>query len=143
MPGLAYSEITIKDYPTFLNPLVLDVDPTIYEVFNVPIRGSSTKVLDGTVIQQFFGLKEADHTLQLQGSITELDTLKELWSRYRSGGSGVQYLLEDWYGNQFVFVFNPGTLSFHPQPITGAINGHSYSLELNVITIVQLFGVPY
>lgn len=137
------SSITLADYPSGLNVVRLDIDPQVYNPFNDPIRGSSAKVLDGTVVHQFFGLQQQDFTIELQGQITAYATMQALWTKYRQGGGGQEYLLTDWYPNVFVVVFVPGSLSFHPTTIRGTVDSFDYSLSFSVRQVNQWFGGSY
>src|SRR6185437_4185633 len=97
MPGLALASVSLSDYPSGLNTVVFDVDPESYNPFNVPIRGSSMKVLDGTVLHQTFGLKQGDFVIQMSGTMTEYATVQAVWSKYIQGGTGQQFIWQDWY----------------------------------------------
>jgi hypothetical protein len=143
MPGLGLSSVTLSDYPTGLNTVTFDVDPQPYNPFSVAIRGSSTKVLDGTVLHQFFGLQKADFTLQLQGYITEYATVQALWTKYIQGGGGQQFTLTDWYVNKFRVTFAPGVDSFHPIPVPGACGAHTYTMSLVVLDVMEWFSGAY
>jgi hypothetical protein len=141
--GLATAQVSIRDYPTGLNVVTLDVDPSAYDPFSVGIRGSSFPVLDGTVIHQYFGLKEADFQINLQGNITSYDTLQALWTKFRQGGGGAEFELRDWFPNRFRVVYTPGRDSFHPVPIPGSCEGHNFTMSVTVLAVLQWFGGAY
>lgn len=143
MPGLSLGEVSLRDYLTGLNVVTWDVDPDSYNPFVVPIRGSSTKVLDGSTIQQFFGHRQQDFTIEMSGIITEYETVQALWTKYRQGGSGAHFELRDWFPNRFVVVFTPGIESFVPAPIPGACAGHTYTMKLSVCEVLEWFGGAY
>lgn len=143
MPSLALASVSLTDYPSGLNTVVFDVDPESYDPFSVPIRGSSMKALDGTVLHQTFGLKQGDFVIRLSGTMTEYATVQAVWTKYIAGGTGQQYIWQDWYVNEFVVVFTPGVDSFHPVPIRGACTAHSYSISLTVIDVLKWFGNAY
>ena len=143
MPGLAAAQVSLSDYPSGLNTVVFDVDPTSYNPFAVPIRGSTAKVLDGTVVQQVFGLQQADFVINLQGFMTDYSTVQSIWTKYRQGGGGQQFLWKDWFVNQFVCIFTPGIDSFHPVPVIGSNDAHQYTLSLSVLQVLEWFGGSY
>ena len=143
MPGLELSQISLRDYPTGLNVVTFDVDPDSYAPFTVPIRGSSTKVLDGSTVHQVFGHRVQDFTIELSGIITEYETLQALWTKYRQGGGGSEFELRDWFPNRFVVSFTPGIESFVPTPIPGACFAHTYTMRFSVCQILEWFGGAY
>lgn len=143
MPGLAAAQVSLADYPTGLNVVVFDIDPSSYDPFNTPIRGTSTKVLDGTVVHQVFGVQQADFVLNIRGQMTDYSTMKAVWTKFRQGGGGQKFLWTDWFVNQFVVVFTPGVDSFHPVPIIGSNDAHEYTLSLSVLSVAQWFGGAY
>lgn len=143
MPALNESSIVIADYPTGLNSVTLDIDPSTYNPFRSPIRGNSLKVLDGTVVHQFFGLQTADFVIQMSGIITSYETLEALWIKYRQGGGGQEFTLTDWYPNKFRVLFSPGLESFLPEYIAGACTAHNYTLNFVVLEVLEWFGASY
>ncbi len=143
MPGLNASSVTLADYPTGLNLVTFDIDPSTYNPFTVGIRGNSMKVLDGTVLHQFLGLQKSDFVIQMAGVLTEYDTLKALWTKYRQGGGGQQFILTDWYPNSMVVTFSPGIESFLPTYIPGACMAHNFTMTFNVIQILEFVGGAY
>src|SRR5260370_6108518 len=99
--ALGLASVSLRDYPTGLNVVTFDIDPTTYAPFNDPIRGSSTKVLDGTVVHQVFGTNPADWTIQVAGRLTSYITFQALWSKYRQGGGGTFFEWRDWYPSRY------------------------------------------
>lgn len=143
MPSLALASVALSEYPSGANKVIFDIDPQTYNPFSVSIRGSATKVLDGTVLYQTFGLKQGDFVIEIQGTLTEYATVQALWTKYIQGGGGQQFLWEDWFVNKFVVVFTPGVDSFHPTPIYGACQAHTYTMSLSVISVQEWFGGSY
>jgi hypothetical protein len=141
--ALNEAEVSLREYPSGIGVVIFDIDPTQYDPFRAPIRGSSTKTLDGCVVHQFFNLQQKDQIITLQGSITELDTMQALWSKYRSGAGGTEFELRDWYDNRFRCIFTPGEESFHPIPISGSLTAFTYTMNLTVRSILQWFGGSY
>lgn len=143
MAGLALSSVSLRDYPSGANVLVLDLDPESYSPFDVPVRGSSTRVLDGTTVHQYLGLKVQDFRLTLQGRLTEIDTFTALWTKYREGAVGMEFELRDWYPNRFRVAFVPGSASFQAVPIPGSCSAHTFTLTLAVLEILEWVGGAY
>jgi hypothetical protein len=140
---LGLSAVSIADYPSLLNNVVLDVDPNVYNPFEVPLRGSSTKVLDGTVVHQLFGLNPSDWTIQLSGYITSYQTVQALWTKYRQGGGGQTFQMTDWVPNKFQVIWTPGVQAFKPVPVIGDNQAHTYTMSLTVISVIEFFGGAY
>ena len=143
MPGLALANVSLSDYPSGANEVIFDVDPESYNPFSVPIRGSSMKTLDGGVLHQTFGLKQADFVIQMSGTMTEYATVQAIWSKYIAGGTGQQFIWRDWYQNKFQVIFTPGQDAYHPVPIRGACTAHTFSLSLTVISVIEWFSGAY
>lgn len=141
MAGLGYAQVSLRDADTGTDITVFDVDPESYDPFNVPIRGSVHVALDGTVTHQTFGVNIKDFRIAITGRITELDTVKALWTKYLNRSH--QWEWRDWYGNRFRVIFDVGTGSFHPVPIPGAANAFTYSMNLSVISVSSWFGGAY
>ena len=133
---LALSSVSLRNTDGS-NVTVFDVDPTSYDPLNVPRRGSVHKTLDGGAVFQSFGVRQRDFVINLQGQIVELDTLAALHDKFRVNA---EYELRDWYGNRFLVVFVPGSDSFHPTPIIGSCTAWTYSMNLQVCTVLQWFG---
>lgn len=141
--GLAASQVSLADYPTGLNVVVFDLDPQSYDPFAVPIRGSSSKVLDGTVVHQAFGLRQSDFVIQLRGLVTSYDNVQNLWNKYKQGGGGQQFIFTDWYINIFQVIFTPGIDSYHPTYLLGTKDSHEYTMSLSVLSVIQWFSGAY
>jgi hypothetical protein len=137
------ASVTLADYPTGLNLVRFDIDPNSYSPFNVPIRGSSVQVLDGSVVHQFFGLNAKDFGIEVSGQITAIPTLEAIWTKYRQGGGGAQFIWNDWYGSSFQVIFTPGADSFHPVYLLGTQDSFDYTMSLRVLSILSWFGNPY
>lgn len=143
MPGLGLAAVSIADFPSGLNKVILDVDPNVYDPFQVPIRGSVIKVLDGTVVNQVFGLNPMDWVLTLSGYSTDYSTIQSLWTKYRQGGGGQTFQLVDWYPNTFEVIWTPGTEAFKPVPVIGDNAAHTITINFSVISVLQFFGGAY
>jgi len=137
------SAVTLADYPTGLNLVRLDIDPTSYDPFAIPIRGSSGQALDGSVIHQVFGLNIEDFTITLRGQITAIPTLQALWTKYKQAGGGQEFIFNDWYTNSFVVIFTPGIDAFHPEYLLGTADSFNYVMSLRIISILSWFGGSY
>lgn len=143
MSSLALAQVSLRHADTGLSAVVFDVDPQSYDPFTAPVRGSSTPVLDGGTVHQVFGLQEMDFRIQVQGIITDYDTLTALWTLYRQSAGGLELEWRDWFPNKFRVIFVPGQDSFHPLPILGSCEAHNYSLSFTVIDILEWFGGMY
>lgn len=143
MSSLALAQVSLRHADTGLSVVVFDVDPQSYDPFAAPVRGSSIPVLDGGTVHQVFGLQEMDFRIQVQGNITDPDTLKALWTLYIQAGGGMELEWRDFYSNRFRVIFAPGQDSFHPVPITGSCNAFTYTMSLTVIDILSWFGNEY
>ncbi len=137
------SQITIADFPTGFNLVRLDIDPSSYDPFAVPIRGSSAPVLDGTVVHQVFGTNIEDFTITLRGLITAIPTLQALWAKYKQGGGGQSFIFNDWYANSFEVIFTPGVEAFHPEYLLGTVDSFSYTMSLRILSVLSWFGGSY
>lgn len=135
--------VSLRDYGTGLNVVTFDIDPVSYDPFSLPIRGSSGRTLDGSVVHQLLGHNVADLVIKIQGQLTEVDTLDALWTKVRQGGGGQMFEWRDWYPNRFQVIFTPGQDSFHPVPLPGFAGGHSYTMSLSVLSILQWVGGSY
>ncbi len=124
-----------------------NTDPSVYEPLNWAKRFSVTQAIGGKVVIQDFGTFMKDNTLRLgSGSNNPLDdaVVQALHSRFRT--RGVAFTLTDWLGNQFtVFmkVFVPIPLKKGIDRAGNASSLYTYTLELQVTQIVNLFGVAY
>ena len=143
MPGLAASQVSLSDYPTGLNTVVFDLDPTSYDPFADPIRGSSSKVLDGSVVHQVFGLQQSDFIIQIRGIQTTYANVQDIWAKYKQGGGGQQFIFTDWYVNIFQVIFTPGIDAYHPTYILGTKDSHEYTMSLSVLSVIQWFSGAY
>lgn len=137
------ASVSLADYPTGLNKVIFDIDPAVYSPFKVPIRGSSIKVLDGTVVRQVFGLQPQDFVIELRGQITAYATMQALWTKYRQSGTGQTFIWTDWFPNQFQVLFVPGVNSFEPTPIQGSPDSFDYTMSFTVISVIEWFGGAY
>jgi hypothetical protein len=138
MAALEASEISLQDATTGLNLVRLSVNPTVYQPYNLPVRGSLMQTLDGGVVRQVFGVHQQDMILNLEGFLTDTSTIQALLTKYRNP-SNIQLLI-DWIPNQFQVIFVPGSVSFSPEPIYGACVGFQYRMSLAVCTVIEFFG---
>lgn len=143
MPGLGAGQVSLREYPSGLSVVVFDIDPASYDPFNNPLRGSSTRVLSGCVQHQLFGHRLRDTVIQVQGQITELDTMQALWTKSRQGGGATEFEWRDWFPNRFRVIFTPGVDAFHPVPVPGSESAFNYTMSLSVIEILEWFGGAY
>jgi hypothetical protein len=143
MPGLGAGSVSLREYPSGISVVTFDIDPDSYDPFNIPLRGSSTKVLSGCVQHQLFGHQKRDFIIQVQGRITEIDTMTALFTKFRQGGGATEFEWRDWFVNRFRVIFTPGMESFHPVPIPGSNSSFTYTMSLSVIDILEWFGGSY
>lgn len=136
MAALALASVSLRNTDG-TNITVFDVDPTSYDYYNVPRRGSVHKTLSGSAIFQTFGVKQRDFVFNITGQIVDLDTLAAIDAKYRANA---EYQWRDWMNNIFTVVFTPGTDSFHPVPIPGGCELFTYTMSLTVCTVDQWFG---
>ena len=137
MPALAGSSVSLRDYPAGTGVVVFSVDPVSYAPFQNAKRGSSHKVLSGSVIHQDMGLQQADFLINLQGQLTDYSTVQDLFGKFQARGS--QFELRDWFVNRFAVVFAPGQASFNPTPIRGSCDSFEYTMVLHVVRVLQWF----
>lgn len=140
MPPLASSSVSLRD-PDGSNITVFSVDPTRYAPFQNAKRGSSHRVLSGSVIHQDLGLQQSDFLITIEAEITDYSTLQDLWTKYRNQAKVWQ--LRDWFPNTFNVVFAPGQASFNPVPIRGSCTSFEIQMVFYVVRVVQFFGNPY
>lgn len=139
MAALSLGEISLKDADTGANEVFLDVDPTVYRPFDLPVRGSVFPTLDGGAIRQVMGVHAKDLILTLEGLLASTEALQALHVKYRQPTQVME--LGDWLGNRFTVIFAPGQISFQPVPIQGSCDGGvSYSMQLQVCTIISFLG---
>jgi hypothetical protein len=143
MPGLGAGAVSLREYPSGLSVVTFDIDPDSYSPFSVPLRGSSTKVLSGCVQHQLFGHQKRDFVIEIQGRITEIDTMTALWTKYRQGGGATEFEWRDWFVNRFRVIFTPGIESFKPTPIIGSNSSFAYTMSLSVIDVLEWFTGAY
>ena len=122
----------------YLNNIRFTTDPGTY-TRNWPRRMSVHKGLQGAVTIQSFGRFAKDMVLQLgSGSNQWMElSLVQAIESLMAVDNGV-YSFTDWIGNAFtVFI-----LSFDPDPtFIGTL--HTYSMSLQVRSILTLHGVTY
>ena len=140
MAALGLSNLSIYDPDTGLNETVFDIDPDTYDPFNAPNRGSSFETVDGGRINQVFGVFETDMEINVAGQITQ-ETFRALWTKYINRGK--VWRVEDWMGNVFNVIFKPGAQSFKATPNQGSCEWMTYSMTLQVCSVVQWFGAAY
>lgn len=141
MPNLAASAVSLRDPATGGDVTTFNVDPTRYDPFANAHRGSSHKVLSGSVVHQFLGLQQADFVIALEAPMTDYTIVRDLWTKYRNKGK--IWELRDWFPNRFNVVFAPGQQAFHPVPIIGSCTSWEVSMVFYVTNVVQWFGDPY
>lgn len=141
MPNLAASAVSLRDPDTGGNITTFNVDPTRYDPFANAHRGSSHKVLSGSVVHQFMGLQQSDFVISLEAPMTDYDIVQDLWTKYRNKGK--VWELRDWFPNRFNVVFAPGQQAFHPVPLIGSCSSFEVSMTFYVVNVVEWFGNPY
>ena len=141
MPPLAASEMSLRDYPTGFGAVTFNVDPVTYRPFENARRGSSHPVLDGSVVHQDFGLKEADWVISMEVEVTDYVTLQSFWEKYRVTGG--EFELRDWFPNRFRVIFEPGAPAFNPVPIRGSCESFEVQVRFRVLEVLEFFGNPY
>ena len=141
MADLAASAVSLRDPATGGDITTFNVDPTRYDPFANAHRGSSHKVLSGSVVHQFLGLQQADFVIALEAPMTDYTIVRALWTKYRNKGKIWQ--LRDWFPNTFNVVFAPGQQAFHPVPIIGSCSSFEVSMTLYVVQVISFFGDPY
>lgn len=121
-----------------LDGITFTTDPRVYEPRNWPKRVSVHRGLNGSVTVQDFGLFAKDNRIRIESGDQYLSTavVDALQARYQTPGA--TYTLTDWLGNEFtVFI-----LDF--RPVEAQLGGAwRYSMDLVVLGIAQLNGVPY
>jgi hypothetical protein len=138
MPALAESQLSLRDTVTGTDITTFSVDPTSYDPFANAQRGSSHKVLSGSVIHQFFGLRQADFILRLETQVTDYSTMQALWAKYTS--KGTIWELRDYFPNRYLVVFAPGEQAFHPVPIIGSCDAFIVTMVFKVLQVTMWFG---
>jgi hypothetical protein len=123
------------------NITTFSVDPTRYDPFQNAKRGSSHRVLSGSVIHQDRGLQVADFVINLEAEVTDYVTCQDLWTKFRS--QGTTWELRDWFPNRFEVLFAPGQAAFHPVPIRGSCDSFEISMVFYVVRVIQWFGSSY
>lgn len=120
------------------NVTIFNVDPIRYSPFENAKRGSTHKVLSGSVVHQDFGLQTMDFIITLEGEITDYVTMQDLFTKFRA--QATTWELRDWFNNIFHVVFAPGQASFRATPIRGSCTSFEYQMTLYVTRVVQWFG---
>ena len=138
MADLAASAVSLRDPATGGDITTFNVDPTRYDPFANAHRGSSHKVLSGSVVHQFLGLQQSDFVIALEAPMTDYTIVQSLFTKYRNKGK--IWRLTDWFPNIFDVVFAPGQQAFHPVPIIGSCSSFEVSMTFYVVRIVQWFG---
>ena len=141
MPVLTESQLSLRDVATGLDVTTFSVDPTSYDVHALAPRGSSHKVLSGSVIHQFLGVRQADFVIRLETQITDYDTFKALFAKYTSNGT--IWELRDYFPNRFEVIFEPGSQSFHAVPIIGSCDAYIVTMTFRVLRVLQWYGGAY
>ena len=141
MPPLAESQLSLRDVATGLDVTTFSIDPTQYDPFSNAQRGSSHKVLSGSVVHQFLGLQQADFVIRLETQVTDYSTMQALWAKYTSRGT--IWELRDYFPNRFRVVFAPGEQAFHPVPIIGSCDAFIVTMVFKVLQVVQWLGGSY
>ena len=139
--NLSASAVSLRDADTGGNITTFNVDPTRYDPFANAHRGSSHKVLSGSVVHQFMGLQQSDFVISLEAPMTDYEIVQDLWTKYRNKGK--VWELRDWFPNRFNVVFAPGQQAFHPVPLIGSCSSFEVSMTFYVVNVVQWFGGNY
>ncbi len=141
MPPLAASAVSLRAYPSGGDVTIFDVDPTAYDPFNVAKRGSSHKVLSGSMVHQDFGVKTGDFVIAVRVPLTDHLTKQALWTKFITNGQ--LWELRDWFVNRFVVIFAPGQASFHAVPIIGSCTSYEVEITFYVIAVLEWHGGAY
>jgi len=122
----------------YIDSIRFSTNPAVYEPLNWKKRYQVFPAIGGKVTIQDFGVFMKDTTLRLgSGRENFLDTatVTALHSRWRT--KGATYTLTDWLGDTFtVFIKDFIPIIFKPDLYT-------YSMELQVTAILQLWGATY
>lgn len=140
MPPLTASSVSLRSLDGG-NITTFNVDPVRYSPFVNAKRGSTHKVLSGSVVHQDMGLQTMDFFITLEGEITDYATMQDLWTKFRA--QGTTWELRDWFDNRFQVVFAPGQAAFQPVPIRGSCTSFEYTMTFWVTRVLQWFGNPY
>jgi hypothetical protein len=133
-----------------LDGVQFNTDPATYEPVNWEKRYSKFAAIGGAMTIQDFGVFKKDNTLRLQSgdqNPLEESVVVALHTRFRT--RGVTYALTDWLGNSFTVFIE----KFVPVPLIQGLDGsvvgggtlrlYSYSMDLHVLNIVNLYGVAF
>jgi len=131
----------------FLGGVQFSTDPEPYEPLKWLKRHSVHMGIGGTVTIQDFGLFMKDNMLHLGSGrerFLEESIMLSLYGFYRTPG-GV-FSLTDWLNNSFTvfikdFYVDPWLKGQGPTGTT--ISLYTYTMDLQVISIINLIGVPY
>ena len=123
-----------------LDGVIFTTDPTVYEPLNWQKRMSIQMAIGGKVTIQDFGVFQKDNTVRLGGeNFLEDAVVQSLHTKYRTRGA--TYAFTDWLGNSFTVFIK----TFVPVPLKKGpgVSLYRYTMELQVLTITNLFGVAY
>jgi hypothetical protein len=130
----------------FLDGVQFTTDPQDYDPVQWEKRHSVHKGLQGAVTVQDFGTFKKDNTVRLgsgaSGFLSQ-SVVSSFHTKFRT--KGATYSFTDWLGNSFtVFIksFVP-VPTFLPDDPDGTGCLYTYSMELQVLNITDLFGVAY
>lgn len=134
-----------------LDGIQFNTDPATYEPLNWEKRYSKFQAIGGVLTIQDFGVFKRDNTIRLQSGDQrpmEESVVASLHTRWRQ--RGVVFTMTDWLASSFdVFIEK-----FVPIPLKkgrdqqsgvpgGTISLYTYSMDLHVLQITQLFGVAF
>lgn len=116
----------------------LTTDPETYEGIWEK-RHSVSKNIGGQVTIQDFGHYAKDMVFEINSGAKQyltLATTQALWAAYRTRGA--TYTLTDWLGHEMIVFIR----SFKPK-VSFVADLHTYTMQLQVVSISQWFGVTY
>jgi hypothetical protein len=116
-----------------LSGVALDIDPNDYIMLGGRRRGSVHRLIDGTTVYQDRGINPSDLVIQVSGILTDVTTLKALYSLYRV--KGASFAFEDFKGMKMTVAFTPGAESFAVKPIYGSNIAYTYTILLSVVSV--------
>jgi hypothetical protein len=130
-----------------LDGIIFNTDPMPYEHQNWKKRFSVFKTIGGGQVIQDFGLVQADVTVQLASGQTQfIDEVTRAALNARFAVRGVGYTFVDYLDNEFtVFIadFIPTIFKMGGNVQYSATQIYHYTMNLQVLTVQKLYGVPY
>ncbi len=127
-----------------LDGVTFDTDPQTYEPLNWRKRQTVLRGISGSVTIQDFGTFKKDNTIRLVSGATGFlnqSTVATFHTKFRT--KAATFTLTDWLDNEFsVFI-----MDFRPVAtfigLDDSDNLFTYSMDLQVLDIVKLFGAAF